>query len=81
MKKRDRIIAAVNTHVRHNTHKYGLKVPTSVAHALEIDKKNGNTYWADAIAKEMYITMYQLLSRFWSMARTCQLVTLSLVVT
>ena len=54
MKKRDRIIAAVNTRVRCNAHKYGLEVPTSVAHALEIDKKNGNTYWADAIAKEMY---------------------------
>jgi hypothetical protein len=33
--------------------KFGIEVPTSVDHALDIDKKNGNTLWADAIAKEM----------------------------
>ncbi len=33
--------------------KFGIEVPTSVDHALELDKKNGNTFWADAIAKEM----------------------------
>jgi len=33
--------------------KFGIEVPTSVDHALEIDKKNGNSFWADAIAKEM----------------------------
>ncbi len=33
--------------------KFGIKVPTSVDHALEIDKCNGNTLWADAIVKEM----------------------------
>jgi hypothetical protein len=33
--------------------KFGIEVPTSVDHALEIDKQNGNTLWADAIGKEM----------------------------
>jgi hypothetical protein len=33
--------------------KFGIKVPTLVEHALEINKPNGNTLWADAIAKEM----------------------------
>ncbi len=33
--------------------KFGNKVPTSVDHALEIVKCNGNILWADAIAKEM----------------------------
>jgi hypothetical protein len=33
--------------------KFGIEVPTLVDHALEIDKRNGNTLWADAIAKEM----------------------------
>jgi hypothetical protein len=28
-------------------------VPKTVKEALELDKKNGNTLWADAIAKEM----------------------------
>ena len=44
MRKRDRIIAAVNTRVKKRTHKYGIEVPTSVTHALSIDKANGNTF-------------------------------------
>jgi hypothetical protein len=35
------------------THKLGIKLPKTVKVALELDKKNGNTFWADAIAKEM----------------------------
>jgi hypothetical protein len=33
--------------------KFGIEVPTLVDHALEINKHNGNTFWVDAIAKEM----------------------------
>jgi hypothetical protein len=33
--------------------KFGIKVPTLVDHALEIDKRNGNTLWTDAIIKEL----------------------------
>ncbi len=33
--------------------KFGIEVPTLVDHALEINKQNGNTLWADAIGKEM----------------------------
>jgi hypothetical protein len=33
--------------------KFGIEVPTSVAHAYELDCLNGNTLWADGIAKEM----------------------------
>jgi Reverse transcriptase (RNA-dependent DNA polymerase) len=33
--------------------KYGVEVPRSVRHALELDKKNGNTFWADAIKLEV----------------------------
>ena len=35
------------------THKFGIQVPRSVAEAYHLDKKNGNTLWADLIAKEM----------------------------
>jgi hypothetical protein len=35
------------------THEFGIAVPKSVDEALELDKINGNTLWADAIAKEM----------------------------
>ena len=54
LRKRDRIIASIHTRVRKKTHKYGIEIPTSVKHALEIDSKNKNTFWRDAIAKEMY---------------------------
>ncbi len=33
--------------------KFGIEVLTSVDHAFEINKQNGNTLWADAIGKEM----------------------------
>ncbi len=54
LRKRNSIIAAVNSRVKKQTHKFGLEVPTSVEHARRIDASNGNTMWYDAIAKEMY---------------------------
>jgi hypothetical protein len=33
--------------------KFGIKVPTSVDHALDFDKRNGNALRADTIAKEL----------------------------
>jgi hypothetical protein len=53
LKKRDRIIAAVNKRYHKKTHKFGFEIPKSVRRALEIDKENGNTLWGDAIEKEM----------------------------
>ena len=57
LKKRDRIILLVQkrqTRYLKKTHKFGIELPKSVAHACELNnKKNGNTFWADAIAKEM----------------------------
>jgi hypothetical protein len=35
------------------THKFGIEVPKTVKEALELDKKNGNTFCANAIAREM----------------------------
>jgi hypothetical protein len=35
------------------THRFGIEVPKAVKEALELDKKNSNTFWDDAIAKEM----------------------------
>ncbi len=35
------------------THKYGIEVPKTVRQAYDLDRINGNTLWADAIAKEM----------------------------
>jgi hypothetical protein len=47
------IISAVNKRDWKRTHKFGFRIPHSVAEAYAIDKANGNTKWADAIAKEM----------------------------
>ena len=53
LRKRDVIISAVKARARKVTHKYGIEMPTSVAHAQELDAKNGNTFWMDALRKEM----------------------------
>ena len=33
--------------------KFGIGIPNSVEEAKELDLKNGNTHWADAIQKEL----------------------------
>jgi uncharacterized protein YxjI len=53
LKKRDRIVAAVNKRFLKRTHKFGIELPRDVLHAIEIDGKNQDTQWQDAIAKEM----------------------------
>ena len=35
------------------THKFGIDVPKTANEALELDQKNDNNFWDDAIAKEM----------------------------
>lgn len=54
LKKRDRIVAAVNSRVKKTTHKYGVEIPHSVEHAKTLDEANGDTMWQDAIKKEMF---------------------------
>ena len=53
LRKRDVIISAVKNRIRKTTHKYGIEIPTSVKHAYEIDRKNNDHFWRDAIALEM----------------------------
>ena len=53
LKKRDKIISALKNRMTKATHKYGIELPTSVAHAKQIDARNGNSLWADALATEM----------------------------
>ena len=50
--KPDVIVSAVSLRVRRMTQKYGIEGPTSNARSNQLDAKNGNTYWQDAIAKE-----------------------------
>ncbi len=56
LKKCDAIIALLKKHSAknlHRMHKFGIECHKTVEDALELDKHNGNTMWADAIAKEM----------------------------
>ena len=47
------LLSKIKARVSKTTHKYGIEIPTSVKHALEVDEKNGNTLWRDALAKEL----------------------------
>ena len=53
IKKRNKIISAVASRVRIKNMKYGMRIPTSITEAYEIDKENGNTLWRDAIKRKM----------------------------
>ena len=56
LRKRDRIISQVQkrqTRYLKKTTKFGIELPKTAADAYALDKKNKNTLWADAIAKEM----------------------------
>jgi hypothetical protein len=56
LRKKDRIISYVRKHnprYLKPTHKFGIELPKTAKEALALDRKNGNTFWANAIAKEM----------------------------
>ena len=54
LRKRNVIVSIVKSRARKTSHKHGIELPTSVENAHELDKKNGNTFWCDAIKKEMH---------------------------
>ena len=53
LNKRRAILSKVKTKYWSRIHKYGARVPKSIAEARRLDKENGNTLWKDAIDKEM----------------------------
>jgi hypothetical protein len=53
LRKRDRIIAAINSRVRKTTHKYGVEVPLTIEQAIKLDTINNDRLWQDAIDREM----------------------------
>ena len=53
LRKRKHIVSAVKARLKLKTHKFGIESPRSVEHAYRLDERNGNTYWRDAIKKEM----------------------------
>jgi hypothetical protein len=54
LRKRDVIISAIKSRLKRTSHKYGIEVPTSVKHAMELDDMNDNHLWRDALSKEMH---------------------------
>ena len=54
LKKRDVIIGKVQARFRKTTHKYIVKLPSSIDNAKQLDRKNNNSLWCNALAKEMY---------------------------
>ena len=53
IKKKQQIISKVKSRTKKKSQKYGIKIPKSVAEALEIDRSTNTTFWKDAINKEM----------------------------
>ena len=56
LKKRDMIISLVkrrNTRYLKQTYKFGIEMPKMVQEELALDRQNGNTLWANMIAKEL----------------------------
>ena len=45
LKKKDRIISAIRARIKVKTHKYGIRIPSTVEEAYEIDRMNNNTFW------------------------------------
>ena len=53
LKKRTRLLKAVHHRLAKKSMKFGIDVPKSVAEGLQFDQVNGNTFWGEAIQKEL----------------------------
>ena len=53
LQNHDLIVAAVKGQTSKVSHKYGIGVPTSVENVIDLDRVNKDTWWQDAISKEM----------------------------
>ena len=51
----ERMVNAAKRAQRYNeiAYKFGVRLPRNVKEAYRLDEENGNTYWADAIKKEI----------------------------
>ena len=53
VRQNKRNISKVKSKYWTRTHKFGIEIPKTVEEAIQLDKKNGNRLWQDAIHKEM----------------------------
>jgi len=49
-------VGAVNRHQRAG-YKFGIWLPSSITDACKLDLENGNTFWIDALHKELDVIM------------------------
>jgi len=53
LRKRTAIIKRVNMRTAKKSMKFGIFIPNDIDHARKLDEENGNTFWEDAIQKEV----------------------------
>jgi hypothetical protein len=53
IRRRNRIISKIKSKYWRTTHKFGIRVPKTVAEAYKIDEQTGTNYWTKAIEKEV----------------------------
>ncbi len=53
LRRQKRIIQKVKSRYWQRTHKFGIWLPKTVEEAIALDTENGNTFWYDAIQKEI----------------------------
>ena len=53
LRKRNRIISKVKSRYWKTTHKFGIRLPTTVTGAIELDRLNGNNFWRKSIELEI----------------------------
>ena len=53
LKKCEAIVSSVRSRATKSNHKYGVRVPTSIKDAIELDSENNNTLWRNSIDLEM----------------------------
>ena len=57
LRRRNRLIKGALSRHQRTGFKFGIRLPTSIKSAKELDRENGNTLWADALQKEMSAVM------------------------
>ena len=53
LRRRDRMVKKLKSKYWRTTHKFGIRIPKTIEEARRLDLENNNTYWMDAVAKEM----------------------------
>ena len=54
MGEMDVMMSNVTSRAQKTTHDHGIEMPTNIEHDKRLDTKKGNTFWIDAIKKEIH---------------------------